>query len=137
MRTEFGEDGSLTRYRNGQVIQVSLATREKNEIKRTMERAGSAIASTQWVGWVPDDGSCASGGDLNAAQFAITNVVVHAPRGITFGPAPPVCASPAPPPPAPVGETYCPTLQDFDIPWGDVTAESNGWRVHGGGGVHG
>merc|ERR1711881_226061 len=36
------------------------------------------------------------------------------------------------------GDTYCPTLADFDIAYGEgVTAESNGWRVHGGGGVHG
>merc|ERR1712070_1145633 len=74
---------------------------EKNQIKQNMEDTGAAIASTQWTGWVPDDGSC-GWGDSNGAQFAVTNVVVHAPRGIKFGPAPPTCADPSPsPPPTP------------------------------------
>ena len=81
MRTEFGEDGSLTQYRNGEIIPIGIAPRENNEIKSTMERVGSAIASTQWEGWVPDDGSCPpSGFNVTASEFAITNVVVNAPR---------------------------------------------------------
>jgi len=103
MRTEFGEDGSITQYRNGQVIQVNggPSDNEKNQIKQNMEDTGAAIASTQWTGWVPDDGSC-GWGDSNGAQFAVTNVVVHAPRGIKYGPAPPTCADPSPsPPPTP------------------------------------
>merc|ERR1712127_1165044 len=62
---------------------------------------GAAIASTQWTGWVPDDGSC-GGSDSNGAQFAVTNVVVHAPQGIKFGPPPPSPSpSPSPTPPTP------------------------------------
>jgi hypothetical protein len=137
MRTDFGEDGSITQYRNGEVISISVEARETNKIKETMERVGSAIASTQWEGWVPDDGSCPPSGFNVTSEFAITNVVVYAPRGIKFGPVPTVCATPAPPP-APIGGTYCPTLADFDIAYGEgVTAEANGWRVHGEGGVDG
>lgn len=98
MRTEFGEDGSLTQYRNGQVIQVAgLSTSDKVEIKQTMERAGALITSSSMEGGRDlhdDHGSCHSGGDWDTSQFAITNVVVHAPRGITFGPTPPVCSAP-------------------------------------------
>jgi len=100
MRTEFHEDGSITQYKNDQVIQVNggPSDTEKNQIKQNMESTGAAIASTQWTGWVPDDGSCGWKYDSNAAQFAVTNVVVHAPRGIKFGPAPPTCADPSPSP---------------------------------------
>jgi len=103
MRTEFGEDGSITQYRNGLIVQVNggPSGNEKEQIRQNMESTGAALASTQWTGWVPDDGSC-GGGDSNGAQFAVTNVVVHAPKGIKFGPAPPTCADPTPsPPPSP------------------------------------
>merc|ERR1711924_521887 len=110
MRTEFGEDGSITQYRNGQVIQVSggPSDNEKNQVKQNMESTGAAIASTQWTGWVPDDGSC-GWGDSNGAQFAVTNVVVHAPRGIKFGPSPPTCADPSPSPSPPPTPGMCET----------------------------
>jgi len=114
MRTEFHEDGGITQYRNGQVIQVNggPSGNEKNQIKQNMESTGASIASTQWTGWVPDDGSCGwgdspfppsqspgpSGEESNGAQFAVTNVVVYAPRGIKYGPAPPTCAGPSPSP---------------------------------------
>merc|ERR1712194_916702 len=83
MRTEFGEDGSMTQYKNGQGIEGNggPSEGEKNQIKQNIEDTGAAIASTQWTGWVPDDGSC-GGSDSNGAQFAVTNVVVHAPQGM-------------------------------------------------------
>lgn len=102
MRTEFGEDGSLIQYKNGQVINIKGPSDiEKNQIKQNMESTGAAIASTQWKGWVPDDGSCGGLGDSNGFQFAVTNVVVNAPQGIKFGSSPPTCAGPSPPPPGP------------------------------------
>lgn len=74
-----------------------------------MESTGAAIASTQWTGWVPDDGSC-GWGESNGAQFAVTNVVVHAPQGIKFGPAPPTCADPSPSPSPSPSPGMCETM---------------------------
>jgi len=136
MRTEFGEDGSMTQYRNGQVINVNggPSGNEKAQIKQNMESTGAAIASTQWTGWVPDDGSC-GGGDANGASFAVTNVVVHAPQGIKFGPSPPTCNEPSPspspaptpptpPPPSPPGQ--CTLQSNFDC-GGDAFSAVNSW----------
>lgn len=76
--------------------------------------------STQWSGWVP--GSAASRGhrshnlsyataDSNDATFAITNVIVNAPHGIKFGPAPPTCQGPTPgPTPSPSPPGQCQTF---------------------------
>jgi len=113
MRTEFGSDGGITQYRNGAVLNVNqhggLGSAEKNQIVQTMNNQGAALISTQWSGWVP--GAAASKGhnvssalsvaDSNDASFAVTNVVVHAPQGIRYGPAPPTCNPPTPGPPTP------------------------------------
>lgn len=126
----------MTQYRNGQVINVNggPSGNEKAQIKQNMESTGAAIASTQWTGWVPDDGSC-GGGDANGASFAVTNVVVHAPQGIKFGPSPPTCNEPSPspspaptpptpPPPSPPGQ--CTLQSNFDC-GGDAFSAVNSW----------
>jgi len=108
MRTEFAEDGGLKQFVNGVEIKIdrygplgdhaSLGDAEKAEIVNQMNRNGAALVSTQWTGWVP--GSASSRGhkshNLSSAAavnatFAITNVVVNAPLGIKYGPAPPTC----------------------------------------------
>jgi len=120
MRTEFHEDGGLTQYRNGNVIQVNggPSSNEKNQIQSTLSRLGAAIISTQWTGWVPSPPNSeylprntsrkdTSPNDSNGASFAITNLVVNAPRGIKFGPSPPTCSAPSPTPvptPGPSGQ---------------------------------
>jgi hypothetical protein len=93
MRTEFAEDGGLKQFVNGMEIKVdrygtgnesaSLGDAEKAEIVNQMNSNGAAIMSSQWK-------RLSSVSALNAT-FAITNVVVHAPQGIKFGPAPPKC----------------------------------------------
>jgi len=108
MRTEFAEDGDIKQFVNGVEIKIdrygplgdhaSLGDAEKAEIVNQMNSNGAAIMSTQWSGWVPV--SAASRGHKSHkppsaaamnSTFAITNVVVNAPLGIKFGPAPQIC----------------------------------------------
>jgi len=102
MRTEFALDGGIIQYRDGEVVDVSqhggLDDAEKRMVVQTMNDQGAAIISTQWVGWVP--GVAASMGhnsvssyypNVSNSTFAITNVTVHAPKGVRHGPLPPIC----------------------------------------------
>jgi alpha-galactosidase len=135
MRTEFGADGSLTQYRNGQVVQINGPSgSEKNQIVQNMQSTGASIASTQWTGWVPDDGSCGGLGDSNSFTFAVTNVVVDAPQGILFGPAPPTCSGPSPPPPPGPGPSWYKTITPssntnlcLDLPGDDASNGNQLW----------
>jgi hypothetical protein len=109
MRTEFGADGSITQYYNGNSVNIdnggSLGSAEKNQIVQNMQSTGAAIASTQWTGWVPDDGSCGGGGSSSGASFAVTNVKVQG--TVLFGPEPAQCAPAPSPSPSPSPSGKC------------------------------
>jgi hypothetical protein len=116
MKTEFGSDGSITQYKDGQALSISISDSEKAQIKSNMESTGAAIASTQWGnGWVPDCNGLedALGVSDGSETFAVTNVVVTAPQGILFGSTPPTCGGgPTPPPPGP--ESWYKTITPGD-----------------------
>jgi len=136
MRTEFGADGSLTSYRNGQVLSISgPSDSEKAQIKSNMESTGASIASTQWKGWVPDcNGLDDSLGVSDGFTFAVTNVIVDAPNGILFGSQPPTCSSPSPGPPGPPPTSWYKTITPssntglcLDLPGDDASNANQLW----------
>lgn len=60
-------------------------------IRSTMSTIGAALWSSQWVGWVPDDGSCPSyNGGLDSSVFTVANLEVYA--SVIQGAEPTACA---------------------------------------------
>jgi len=54
-----------------------------------MDAHGAVIYSSQWVGWVP--GNCGGDGNLQAANFKVTNLVIYG--KVKQGPQPRLCSA--------------------------------------------
>lgn len=69
-------------------------------VVETMQSVGATLISSQWFGWVPDDG-CPSGdiSGLSASTFTVGNVRVFG--TVKQGKEPPLCTGPSPPTPPP------------------------------------
>lgn len=93
MRIEYGNDGSWTTVRDGQVIgggqlNPTPGGNEWNIVKQNYESRGAVIISTEWKGWVPVD-DCGSGGDLDSSFFTVSNLKIQG--SIKQGPTPTLC----------------------------------------------
>lgn len=79
VKAEFSCDGWMTVSMNGNQIWVTNPTpsnNAKNYVAQQMKSLGVMFHSTQWVGWVPQGGSCGDHGDANGSTFTVSNVIV-------------------------------------------------------------
>merc|ERR1719378_213049 len=94
VRVEYGQDGSWTTIRDGQVINAgSLSptpgSNDWNVIKSSYASKGAVIYSSEWQGWVPVQ-DCGTSGDLPGSHFTVRNLKVKG--AVVQGPTPRSCA---------------------------------------------
>lgn len=95
VRIEYGEDGSWTTIRDGQVINAGTMSPTPGSgdwavIKSSYESKGAVIYSSEWQGWVPVE-DCGTSGDLGSSHFSINNLKVKG--SVVQGPTPRACAN--------------------------------------------
>jgi len=93
VRVEYGQDGSWTTIRDGQVINAgSLSptpgSNDWNVIKSSYASKGAVIYSSEWQGWVPVQ-DCGTSGDLPGSHFTVRNLKVKG--AVVQGPTPRSC----------------------------------------------
>ena len=80
-------DGKLNNNFSPSVDQGAADT-----VKSTMMSIGAALWSSQWEGWVPDDGSCPGySGSLASSIFSVGNLEVYG--SVVQGTVPTLCGS--------------------------------------------
>jgi hypothetical protein len=93
MRIEYGQDGSWTTIRDGQVINGgNMSPQPAGDawatLKSAYETKGALIYSSEWTGWVPVE-DCGTSGDLGASHFSVSNLQITG--SVVQGPAPRKC----------------------------------------------
>lgn len=79
MKASFSTSGVMTVTLNGSPVNVNAPApdaRAVASVADTMRSKGVQFHSTQWVGWVPEGGSCPGGGNLGGSTFSVSNVRV-------------------------------------------------------------
>jgi len=79
VKAEFSTGGWMTVLLNGQKNEnyhPSPSMNSQDYAVKIMNSNGAQIQSSQWVGWVPGQNECPGGGNLDASQFTISNLVV-------------------------------------------------------------
>lgn len=91
MRVEYGNDGTQTLFKNGQVLDgysPSPDGQAWGKIREEMQSKGVVIYGSEWTGWVPEEW-CGTDGDLEASSYSISNIVVQG--SVVQGPEPQKC----------------------------------------------
>jgi hypothetical protein len=96
MKATFSEDGWMTTEMNGVMLgdpSPYPSAEAKSVVVDTMDSIGAALWSSQWEGWVPDDGrGCPGyGGGVDYSQFTISDLVVSG--HVVQGPNPTKCSN--------------------------------------------
>jgi len=79
MKAEFSCDGWMVVSINGNRVWVTNPTPSNNAkayVAQQMKNLGAMFHSTQWVGWVPQGGTCGEHGNADGSTFSVSNVIV-------------------------------------------------------------
>lgn len=92
MKITYGIDGKMSVYRDDILVSNYSPTPKDNSwniIAATMESKGAVIYSSIWVGWVPIQNKCGTGGSLLNSQYSISNLRIVG--AVVQGPIPKLC----------------------------------------------